>query len=128
MVHLKIYGRRDIWGERRIELSDVLHGAVMATWGIPEEKKFHRFILVESGDMVVSNRSDSYLIVEIVCFSGRSRDAKRALIRAFFDDVAPALGMETDDLEVVMVETPAENWGIRGSAGDELVLNYQVDV
>ncbi|TWH28071.1 tautomerase-like protein [Isoptericola variabilis J7] len=55
-------------------------------------------------------------------------EAKRALVRALYDDVAPALGLDADDLELTIVETPRENWGIRGRAGDELTLNYTVDV
>ncbi|WP_233275870.1 tautomerase family protein [Isoptericola variabilis] len=49
-------------------------------------------------------------------------------MRALYDDVAPALGLDADDLELTIVETPRENWGIRGRAGDELTLNYTVDV
>jgi hypothetical protein len=45
-----------------------------------------------------------------------------------FDDVAPALGLTSDDLELVVLESPRENWGIRGLAGDELALGYRVDV
>jgi len=42
--------------------------------------------------------------------------------------VAPALGVAPDDLEIVILESPPENWGIRGRSGDELDLPYRVDV
>ena len=67
-------------------------------------------------------------MIEVVCFTGRSREAKRALIAAMFDDVAPFLGLAADDLEVVILESPPESWGIRGRSGDELALGYRVDV
>ena len=94
---------------------------------MPPEKRFHRFLLLDDGDLVAP-RSDAYLVVEIVCFTGRSREAKRALIAALYDDVAPHLGLAADDLEVVILESPRENWGIRGVSGDELTLGYRVDV
>lgn len=127
MAQVKVYGNRSVWGERRAEISDALHEALVRTWQLPADKRFHRFLLLDDGDMVAP-RSDSYLVVEIVCFAGRSREAKRALIAALYDDVAPRLGLAANDLEIVIVESPKENWGIRGMSGDELTLSYRVDV
>lgn len=126
MVQVKVYGNRRVWGERRTEVSDALHGALVKAWEIPVEKRFQRFCLLDDGDLIAP-RSEAYLVVEIVAFSGRTRRAKRALMRAMYDDVAPALGLAADDLEIVIIESPRENWGIRGRAGDELVLSYRVE-
>jgi phenylpyruvate tautomerase PptA (4-oxalocrotonate tautomerase family) len=127
MVQVKIYGNRRVWAERRAEVSDALHAALVGAWQIPEDKRFHRFLLLEDGDLVAP-RSDDYLMIEIVAFAGRSREAKRELIRRVYDDVAPALGVAADDVELVVIESPAESWGIRGRSGDELALSYRVDV
>ncbi|WP_069386171.1 tautomerase family protein [Cellulosimicrobium cellulans] len=127
MAQVKIYGRRSVWGGRRTEVSDALHGALVRAWQLPEDKRFHRFLLLDDDDLVAP-RSDAYLVVEVVCFSGRSRAAKRALVTALYDDVAPALGLDADDLELVVLEAPRESWGIRGVSGDELALPYRVDV
>lgn len=127
MVHVKIYGNRRVWGGRRAEVSDALHAALVGAWQIPEDKRFHRFLLLDDGDLVAP-RSDDYLMIEIVAFAGRTREAKRELIRRVYDDVAPALGVATDDVELVVIESPAESWGIRGRSGDELSLSYKVDV
>jgi hypothetical protein len=32
------------------------------------------------------------------------------------------------DVEITITETPKYNWGIRGMIGDELKLNYKVEV
>jgi len=104
-----------------------VHGALVGAWGLPPDKRFHRFLLLDDEDLVAP-RSPEYLVVEVVCFTGRSPGAVRALIAAFFDDVAPALGLGPDDLEVVVLESPPTHWGIRGVAGDELTLSYRVDV
>ncbi|MFI2486947.1 tautomerase family protein [Promicromonospora kroppenstedtii] len=127
MAQIKVYGNRSVWSGRRAEISDALHEALVRTWQLPAEKRFHRFLLLDDGDLVAP-RSDAYLIVEIVCFTGRSPEARRALIAALYDDVAPRLGLSADDLEVVILESPRENWGIRGVSGDELALSYRVDV
>jgi phenylpyruvate tautomerase PptA (4-oxalocrotonate tautomerase family) len=127
MAQVKVYGNRSVWGERRAEISDALHEALVRTWQLPEDKRFHRFLLLDDGDLVAP-RSEAYLVVEIVCFTGRSRRAKRALVTALYDDVAPRLGLAVEDLEIVILESPRENWGIRGMSGDELALSYRVDV
>ena len=127
MVQVKVYGNRRVWSQRRAEVSDALHEALVGAWQIPEDKRFHRFLLLDDGDLVAP-RSDDYLVIEVVAFAGRSREAKRELIRRVYDDVAPALGVSVDDVELVVIESPAESWGIRGRSGDELSLSYKVDV
>ncbi|WP_456788597.1 tautomerase family protein [Cellulomonas sp. P5_C5] len=127
MAHVKIYGRRDVWADRRGSVSDAVHRAITGTWGLPEDKRFHRFLLLDADDLVAP-RSKDYLVIEILCFTGRSRETRRALIAAFYDDVAPTLGLSDDDLEIIIIESPPENWGIRGVSGDELSLTYRVDV
>lgn len=127
MAQVKIYGNRSVWGERRAQVSGAVHAALVGAWQLPEGKRFHRFLLLDDGDLVAP-RSEAYLVIEILCFTGRTAAAKRALVRAMYDDVAPALGLAEDDLEVVVVESPRENWGIRGRSADELELDYRVDV
>ena len=127
MAQVKVYGNQSVWGERRVEISDALHQALVSTWQLPADKRFHRFLLLDDGDLVAP-RSDAYLVVEIVCFTGRSQEAKRALIAALHDSVAPRLGLAAEDLEIVILESARENWGIRGMSGDELALSYRVDV
>lgn len=128
MAQVKIYGSRQVWGARRPEVSDAVHAALVSAWQLPPEKRFHRFVLAEEGDVVVPQRGEAYLALEIVCFSGRTQRAKRALIAAMYDDVAPALGLSVEDLEIVILESRRENWGIRGLSGDELALSYTVTV
>ena len=126
MAQVKIYGRRDVWAPRRAEVSDAIHAALVGAWGLPAEKRFHRFLLLDAEDLV-SPRSAEYLVVEIVCFAGRSLPARRALVAALFD-AGRGLGLSPDDLEVVIIESPPQNWGIRGVSGDQLTLDYVVEV
>ncbi|MEU8202499.1 tautomerase family protein [Streptosporangium sp. NPDC049046] len=128
MTQIKFYGRRDAWSDRRQEISDAVHGCLVDVWRLPEDKRFHRFLLLDAEDMICPQRSERYLIVEIVCFSGRTDEAKRSLIRALFTAVGDALDLPAEDLEIVIMESPKVNWGIRGLPGDELTLTYPVTV
>ncbi|GIH91514.1 tautomerase family protein [Planobispora siamensis] len=128
MTQIKFYGRRDVWAPLRQELSDVVHECVVEVWKLPPDKRFHRFLLLDADDLLCPQRSERYLIVEIVCFTGRSDEAKRELIRALFARTREALGLAPEDLEIVILEAPQVNWGIRGVPGDELALTYPVTV
>ncbi|MBI9114305.1 tautomerase family protein [Sanguibacter suaedae] len=125
MAQLKVYGRRSVWAGRREDLSDVLHGALMAAWQLPEDKRFQRFVWLDDDDLVAP-RGHAYLVVEVVAFAGRSTQAVRALVRETYARVCPAFGLPVDDLEIVVLESPQDRWGIRGVSGDELTLTYPV--
>ena len=59
---------------------------------------------------------------------GRSVETKRQLIRVLFEHVPKRVGISTTDLEICIQESPVHNWGFRGQLGDEIQLNYRVDV
>ncbi|MQY06232.1 tautomerase family protein [Actinomadura macrotermitis] len=126
MTQIKIYGRRDAWAGRQREVSDLLQHSLHETWKLPADKRFHRFLLLEAEDWICPQRGDRYLIVEILCFTGRSDDAKRALVRDLYARLLPALELAADDLEITIVEMPKPNWGIRGVPAEELALTYPV--
>ncbi|MFD0886361.1 tautomerase family protein [Streptosporangium algeriense] len=128
MTQIKIYGRRDVWADRRREVSDTLHECLTEVWRLPEDKRFHRFLLLDAEDLLCPQRGERYLIVEIVCFTGRTDEAKRDLIRALFARAQERLDLPATDLEIVIIESPQVNWGIRGLPGDELTLTYPVTV
>lgn len=123
-----VHGRRSQWRDQRGELSDALHAALVAAWEYPVEKRFQRFVWLDDDDLVAPQRGPRYLVVQLVAFSGRSRDARRELIRQLYDRVCGPLGLPVDDLEIVILESPRESWGIRGVSGDELALGYTVEV
>lgn len=127
MAQVKIYGYREHLDAYRDQLSDLVHSSLVAELGIPESKRFHRFIPLDQADFVhPDDRSERYTIVEVVLFSGRQVETKKAAIRALFTGAA-ALGLAAADLEIVFLEAPAHDWGIRGAPADELTLDYRVD-
>lgn len=128
MGQFKVYGRRSEWIDRREQLSDQLHAALVEAWQFPVQKRFQRFLWLDDDDLIAPQRGQGYLLVELVAFSGRSPEAKRALVRHLYDRVCTTFGLAVEDLEIVLIESPRENWGIRGSSGDELPLDYTVTV
>ncbi len=44
-------------------------------------------------------------------FTGRSRDAKRALYKAIVQKLS-TLGVPADDIKITLTEVPQENWDI----------------
>ncbi len=129
MAQVKVFGLRRRMEPVRAALSDAIHAAVVEAFRYPPEKRFHRFIQLDDADFVFpADRSDRYTIVEISVFEGRSAEAKKALIRGLFERIAAAAGVPPRDLEITIFETPRHAWGIRGVPGDELGLDYKVEV
>ena len=129
MAQIKIYGLRAHLDQRKQPISDVIHHCAMEALQLPAEKRFHRFIALEPDDFIFpDDRSEQYTIIEISIFEGRSVEAKKSLVRLLFERLHTELGISPQDVEITIFETPRHNWGIRGQPGDELGLNYKVDV
>lgn len=128
MAQVKVYGRRSVWGARTSEVSDAVQRVLVEAWGLPPSKRFHRFLLLADDELVAPGRGDAYLVVEVVCFAGRGPEAVRRLVHALARGLPEELGVAQDDVEAVVIESPASHWAIRGWAGDELDLDYRVDI
>lgn len=129
MAQIKIYGSKHFLSATKPMISTAIHDAVMTALAYPPEKKFHRFIALEEGCFIYpADRSERYVIIEIAMFEGRSVDAKKELIRCLYRNLEAAVGIAPQDVEITITETPRCNWGIRGLPGDELALNYKVNV
>jgi phenylpyruvate tautomerase PptA (4-oxalocrotonate tautomerase family) len=129
VAQVKVYALRATLERHREALSEAIHTSVMEALSYPREKRFHRFIALEPHEFLFpADRGERYTIIEISLFAGRSVEAKKALIRALFANVERATGIAPQDVEITLFETPRENWGIRGTPGDELALGYKVEV
>ncbi|MDH2400143.1 tautomerase family protein [Bradyrhizobium sp. SSUT18] len=64
--------------------------------------------------------------IEVVMFSGRSLEAKRALYKALVTNLS-VLGVPATEIKIVLLEVPAENWGLRGGCpASEIDLGLKV--
>ncbi|MDI2033798.1 tautomerase family protein [Paenarthrobacter nitroguajacolicus] len=129
MAQVIVYGHRNSIEQRRGALSSAIHGAIVATLDYPPEKKFQRFIALDSADFIhPEDRGDDYTIIEISMFEGRTETAKRNLIADLFARIESEAHIKPHSVEITITETPRVNWGIRGVNAADLALNYQVNV
>jgi hypothetical protein len=129
MAQIKIYGIREHLVRNREVLSETIHECVMEALQLPRDKRAHRFFPMDPENMLYpEDRSDAYTIIEITMIAGRSVEARKKLIRLLFDRIQERVGIRHMDLEICILESPGANWGFRGMHGDEVKLNYRIDV
>ena len=129
MGQIKIYGINDSLNPIKETLSNIIHSCMMDALEFPSDKKFHRFFPMDNEDFYfASERTESYIIIEVSMFEGRTIETKKQLLKLLFERINSQLNIHPQDVEITIFETPRHNWGIRGLPGDELALNYKVKV
>jgi phenylpyruvate tautomerase PptA (4-oxalocrotonate tautomerase family) len=129
MSQIKIFSTKEHLDAARAQISDAIHACPKEALSLPPEKRFHRFFALDPQDFVYPpDRSSKYTIIEVSMFEGRSVEAKKAFMRAVFDKLWRTCDIAPQDVEITIFETPRHDWGIRGAPGDELALNYTVEV
>jgi phenylpyruvate tautomerase PptA (4-oxalocrotonate tautomerase family) len=129
MSQIKIYGIHNHLIPVRQQLSDVIHNCVMEALALPADKRAHRFIPLDKENFFMpTGRSDAYTIIEISMIAGRTTASKKKLVRLLFDHIERELGIKPMDIEICIYESPPCNWGFRGMHGDEIKLDYDINV
>lgn len=129
MSQVKVYGHQAYLNPLKRQLSDVIHSCVVDALHFPQDKRAHRFFPLAPEDFFYpAGRTDAYTIIEITMIEGRTVATKKKLIRLLFDRIEAQLGITQQDLEICLIESPAHNWGFRGMYGDEVQLNYKINV
>ncbi len=129
MAQIKIYASEANINANRRRMSDLIHRVLMATIGLPKDKRAHRFIPMAPENFIYpAGRSAAYTIIEISMFEGRSAEAKMNLLNGLMSGFVEDFAMSAEDVEITIFETPRANWGIRGQIAADLVLDYKVDV
>ena len=129
MSQVKIYGLKSHLNSLKTELSSTIHRTVVKELSSPKEKKYHRFIALDVEDILFPDvKSEAYTIIEIMMIEGRSVETKKRLIYALFKNIEDDLGICKTDIEICIVESPACNWGFGGKTGDDIKLNYKIEI
>jgi 4-oxalocrotonate tautomerase len=58
-------------------------------------------------------------VVTVQMWTGRTKEQKRALVRAITEAMVQHAAAKPDNLHVIIQEVPKENWGLAGRLGDE---------
>lgn len=121
MPQVKVYGHSEQLDQCKAQIMAGINASFMETMAMAAEKIVYRFFsLTESDFYYGGDRTAGYLVVEIAVFAGRSQDVKTALVEAIFSRIQRDLQLAVVDLEILLWELPAGNWGLRGSTGDQL--------
>ncbi|HYM33201.1 MAG TPA: tautomerase family protein [Candidatus Cybelea sp.] len=121
--------RGDWLGARKPQFLDAVHSALVEAIKIPADDKVLRIVTHAREDFVVPPaRGERFTRIEIAMFAGRSLEAKRKLYQAIVRNLEP-FGVPAMDIKIVLVEIPAENWGVRGGrAASDIDLGFEVKV
>ncbi len=119
MGQIKIYGVKGRLNPIKETLSNIIHSCMVDALEYPLDKKFHRFFPMDKEDFYfASERTESYTIIEISMFEGRTIQAKKQLVKLLFERINNKLNISPQDVEITIFETPKHNWGgIRGLPG-----------
>ena len=129
MAQIKIYGIRQHLNPVKQRLSDVIHSCVVEALQFPLDKRAHRFFPMDAEDFYFpASASSKYTIIEISMFEGRSVETRKQLTRLLFERICAQVERAPNEVEVTITETPRHNWGFRGLPGDEIGLQYKVEV
>jgi len=128
MAQIKIYGIDRCLNPIKATLSEVIDSCVVDALRFPADKRAHRFFPLSAEDFFYpAGRTERYTIIEISMFEGRTVETKKRLIRLLFERLQHELGIAVSDVEITITETPKQNWGFRGSPGDEIGLTYNIE-
>jgi phenylpyruvate tautomerase PptA (4-oxalocrotonate tautomerase family) len=106
-----------------------VQAALLSSLKLPDYDRDVVLDVHESDKRIVpTSRSERYTRIEIMMFSGRSMDAKRLLYRTLVANLSE-MGVPANEIKIVLIEVPAENWGLRGGLpASEIDLGFKVDV
>ena len=94
MSQIKIYALDETIELHRDNLSKAIHQALVKELKYPEEKRFQRFIPLQSKNFIYpADRSTSYIIIEISMFDGRTKETKKAFIKTLFENINNLCGI-----------------------------------
>jgi hypothetical protein len=129
MAQVKIYGIEQRLNLIKKELSNTIHRCIVEALDFPENKRFHRFIPMAAEDLYLpAGRTDDYTIIEIMMMEGRKPQTKKRLIQLLFERIRKEVKLSASDIEICILEQPAYHFGFRGMTGDEMLLDYRVEV
>jgi phenylpyruvate tautomerase PptA (4-oxalocrotonate tautomerase family) len=130
LVRIEILKGRSAQEKR--ELLAAVHEALVAALRIPRGDPTLRIVEHDPANFqrpsVPHVTSERYTLVEIIMFSGRSEDAKRALYQEIVRRLAE-LEIPAEDVTIVLLESPQCNWGVHGGyPASEVELGFQVEI
>jgi phenylpyruvate tautomerase PptA (4-oxalocrotonate tautomerase family) len=131
MPSVLIEVRKHYSEEQEVAIMEAVHGALRDAFKILPHDRNVRLVVHQPHRFACPPdraQPEAFTHVTIDAFSGRSRDAKRALYRGVVANLE-RLGIPKDHVKVLLRESAPENWGLRGGqAGCDIELGFKIDV
>ena len=107
-----------------------IHAALMEAFVIPDHDRHQQIFELDKDNFEIPPaKSNSFVVVEIIAFKGRSLEAKRKLYSAITRNLGSSPGINGDDILIILHEPPTENWCIReGRPASETGVGFKIDV
>jgi len=108
---------------------DGVHKALVEAFRIPDTDRHQQLYELDPENFEISPKnSPAFVVIEIIAFLGRSREAKKNLYAAIVRNLGRSPGIDGNDILIIIHESPMENWGIRGGRpADEVDLGFRGD-
>ena len=123
--------RRSYAPEQEVRIIEAVQAALVEGFKIPVEDRCVRLVTYEPHRFICSperTQPESYTLVTVTAFSGRSLDAKRNLYRGIVQRLGE-LDIPADHVKIILNEVPRENWGLAGGKpASEIELGFKVEV
>jgi phenylpyruvate tautomerase PptA (4-oxalocrotonate tautomerase family) len=116
--------------EYKKAILDSVHDALVEAVKIPDHDRFQRiYELDEDSFEAPESKTSNITLIEIIMFEGRTQEAKKALYKAIIKNLASNPGIDGEDVTIVLIDSPLENWGINGGKpANEVDLGFDVKV
>ena len=115
--------------EFKKSILDAVHDSLVAAFKIPDYDRNQRLIEVLPENLECpSGKAENFITIEMTVFPGRSIQAKKALYREIIIRLQ-RLGIQSDEILIILNEPPLENWGIRGGyPASEVDIGFEINV
>ena len=126
---VKIEIRKGKTNEHKKAILTGIHDALVESIKIPDHDRLQRIYELDEDNFEAHEKTDNITLIEIVLYKGRSIEAKKALYKAINKNLASDPGIKGNDIIIVLLEPPLENWGIRGGKpASEVDLGFNIKV
>lgn len=127
---VKIEIRKGKGAEYKKAILDGVHQALVDALKIPDSDRFQRIYELDKDDFECPpDRTDDITMIQITMFPGRSFEAKKNLYQNIVMNLAENPGIGGNDIVIILLEPPIDNWGIRGGQpASEVDLGFKIDI
>ncbi len=131
MPNILIEIRKVYTPQEETAIIDAVHDALLASFKTRPQDKNVRLIVHDPERFSCSHlrqNPERFTHITIDCIKGRSLEAKRKLYRTIIEKLEP-FGIPLQEIEIIIREFDAENFGIRGGyPASDVDLGYSIEV